>query len=52
MSFIDTEECDFLNPRKAPTSEYPFEVKDLTEPKHYWNVSRRCFYSNFPLMYD
>ena len=42
----------FLESPKAPSSEDLFEVKELTGPKHYWHVPRRCFFANFPLMSD
>ena len=42
----------FLQCPKAPAREHPFEVNELTGPKHCWNVSRRNLYANFTLMSD
>ena len=37
---------------KAPASEHPFKVNQLTGLKHCLNASRRCFYAIFPLISD
>ena len=42
----------FLEWQKAASSEHPFVINELTIWKHWWNVSRRCFYANFSWMSD
>ena len=42
----------FLEGQKAPASEHPFEVNELTSQKNCWNVLLLCFEANFPLMSD
>ena len=42
----------FLECAKAPASEHSFEVNEFTGRKRCWNMSCRCFYAKFLLIWD